>query len=178
VIAAETKELGILARWYAEPLSHEEAEQLLSLAEKREQERLKRFARSNLSPFLRLIALHWLGEPTEEYYRHLTSRRTASIHAEILKPMIYGQLLMSRKTDGAMAYLDDAFHRARLLLRPEDYFVLMKRHQVLRSIPLSAEAAKGERLEGLLRMGGVIDRMEQGRGERPEFRHDPDDTYG
>jgi hypothetical protein len=178
MIAPETKGLGILARWYAEPLSREEAEALLALAERREQAKLKRFARSHIAPLLKLIALHWLGEPTGEYYRHLISKRSASIHAEILKPMIYGQLLMSSKTEGAMTYLDDAFHRARLLLRSEDYFVLMKRHQVLRHIPLSAEAAKGETLENLLKTGSVIGRMEQSHGGRPEFSHDPNDTYG
>lgn len=178
MIAFETRELGILARWYAEPLSPEEAETLLAFAEKREQERLKRFARSHLSPLLKLIAMHWLGEPTMGHFHHLTSQRSASTHAEILKRLIYGQLLMSTRTKGAMDYLDDAFHRVRLLLRPEDYFILMKRHQVLRNIPLSGGAAKGETLEGLLKTGAVIGRMEETQGKRPEYWHDPNDTYG
>ncbi len=178
MIAPETQGLGILARWYAEPLSHEEAAQLLTLAEQREQERLKRFARSHLSPLLRLIALYWLGEPTEEYYHHLTSKPAASIHAGILTPLIYGQLLMSTRVNGAMDYLDEAFHRARLLLRPEDYFVLMKRHQRLRAIPTAVTQKEGETLHALLTTAGVIERMKQGQGGRAEFWHDPNDTYG
>jgi hypothetical protein len=178
MITASTKGLGILARWYAEPLSHEEAEQLLALAEKREQERLKRFARSHLSPLLRLIALYWLGEPTEEYYHHLTSKPTASIHAGILTPLIYGQLLMSRQQRGAMEYLDQAFAQARLLLRPEDYFTVMKRHQLLLQLPLGKGNSTGQALEALLNTAGVIERMKQGNGERPGFWHDPNDTYG
>jgi hypothetical protein len=156
VIAAQTRQLGILARWYAEPLSHTEAQKLLALSLQREQTLLKRSASSPLSPLLKLIALHWLGEPTSAHYQHLTSRKEKSVHAEILKPLIYGQLLMSKQMEGTMGYLDDAYSQARLLLRSEDYFVVMKRHQILKSIPLSDEPAKGERLEGLLKIGGVI----------------------
>lgn len=178
MIAPETKALGILARWYAEPLSHTEAESLFKLSEKREQEKLKRNGRAYLSPLLKLIALHWLGEPTEGHYHYLSSKTNMSVHAEVLKPLIYGQLLMSKKLEGAMEHLDQAFHQARLLLRPEDYFVLMKRHQVLGNIPLSETAGEGETLEGLLKTGGVIGRLEETRGERPRFSHDPNDTYG
>lgn len=169
---------GILTHWYAEPLSNEKAEALLQLAEKRQQERLKRNGTAYLSPLLKLIALHWLGEATEGYYHYLLSKRSKSVHAEILKPLIYGQLLMSKKMEGAMEYLDDAFHQARLLLRPEDYFVLMKRHQDLRNIPLSKQPTAGETLEGLLKTGGVIGRMVDSLGGRAGFTHDPSDTYG
>ncbi len=178
MIAAATKELGILARWYAEPLTHEEAKALLKLSERREQERLKRNGSSYLSPLLKLIALHWLGEPTEGHYHYLISKKNKSIHAESLTALIYGQLLMSKKLEGAMDYLDQAFHKVQLLLRPEDYFVLMKRHQVLKHIPVSGQPGKGESLEGLLKTGGVIGRMEESRGGRPGFWYDPNDTYG
>lgn len=178
MIAPETTRLGILARWYGEPLNHEEAEALLKLTEKRAQERLKRNGNSCLYPLLKLIALHWREEPTEGHYHYLISKKNKSVHAGILSPLIYGQLLMSTKTEGAMDYLDEAFHRARLLLKPEDYFVLMKRHQILKNIPLSGQACEGETLEELLKTGGVIGRMEESLGGRPEFKHDPGDTYG
>jgi hypothetical protein len=77
-----------------------------------------------------------------------------------------------------MEYLDEAFHLARLLLRPEDYFVLMKRHQVLKNIPLSGQASQGETLQGLLKTGGVIGRMKESRGAKPGYTYDPNDTYG
>ena len=178
MIAPETKRLGILARWYAEPLSHEEAQALLSLSERREQERLKRNGTAYLSPLLKLIALHWLEAPTESHYHYLISKKSKSIHADVLTPLIYGQLLMSRKQVGAMDYLEKAFHRATSLLRPEDYFVLMKRHQVLKQIPLSEQASQGVSLDALIKTGSVIGRMEESHGGRPEFRHDPNDTYG
>lgn len=178
MIAAQTLGLGILARWYAEPLKRDEAEQLLSLSEKREQQLLKRHASPLLPPLLKLIALHWLDEPTEGHYHHLLSRKGKSVHAEILKPLIYGQLLISRQQTGAMDYLDQAFAQARLLLRPEDYFTVMKRHQLLLQLPLGKGNSAGQSLEALLNTAGVIERMKQGGGERPEFWHDPNDSYG
>lgn len=178
MIAAATKELGILARWYAEPLTHNEAEQLLSCSIKREQQRLKRHGSSLLSPYLKLIALHWLCEPTESHYQHLLSRREKSVHAEILKPLIYGQLLISRQQNGAFDNLDQAFAQARLLLRPEDYFAVLKRHRLLKQLPLGGGDNPGLTLEALLATAGVIERMKQGNKERPGFWHDPNDTYG
>ncbi|MDH5786597.1 MAG: hypothetical protein OEZ16_13465 [Chromatiales bacterium] len=178
MISELTVGFGILARWYADPLSHEEAELLLSLCERREQDLLKHSGNSYLAPLLKLIALHWLGEATEGHYQYLISKKSKSVHAEILKPLIHGQLLMSKKIEGAMEDLDVAFHHARLLLRPEDYFVLVKRHQILRHIPLSAQPSQGETLDGLLKTGGVIGRMGESLGGRSGFRHDPDDLYG
>lgn len=178
MIAVATKGLGILARWYAEPLSQNEAEQLLSLSIKREQELLKCSARPALSPLLKLIAFHWLGESTKAHYQHLLSRREKSIHADILKPLIYGQLLMSRQKEGAMDYLDEAFGQAQLLLRPEDYFSVMNRHQLLKQLPLGGGNNAGLALDALLATAGVIGRMKEGNGERPGFWYDPNDTYG
>ncbi len=178
MIAPETASLGILARWYAEPCSCEEASALLELANRREQAILKRGGHPYLSPILRLIARYWLGEPIEGYYQHLLSKRTGSAHAELLKPLIYGQLLMSRLESGAMVHLDDAFHRARLLLHPQDYFTVMKRHQLLSILPSGGVATTGKGLEPLLTTAAVIERMNSSRGERPGFTHDPNDTYG
>lgn len=169
---------GILARWYAEPLSQEQAKRLLQLATEREQRILKSFGRPYLSPLLRLVALHWLGESTEESYQHLLSRKEKSVHAEILKPLLYGQLLMSRRIEGGMVYLDAAFDKARLLLRPEDYFVVIKRHQLLRTLPLEKGALAGESLQSLLTTAAVIQRMQAAHTGRAEFTHDPNDTYG
>ena len=170
--------LGILARWYAEPLNKEQAEALLILSREREQQQLKRQGKPILSPLLKIIALHWLDEPIESYYQHLLSRREKSKHAQILKPLIYGQLLMSRQQYGAMEYLNEAFAQARLLLRPEDYFAVMKRHQLLKQLPLSGDDTVGHALEALLRTAAVIERMKESHGERPVFSHDPNDTYG
>jgi hypothetical protein len=169
---------GILARWYAEPLTPQQANELLSLAVVHEQQLLKRFAHSYLSPLLKLIALHWLGEPIESHYQQLVSRKEKSVHIEILTPLIYGQLLMSRRIEGAMGYLDQAFAQARLLLRPEDYFTVMKRHQLLKQLPLGEGYSAGSTLEALLNTAAVIGRMKESHGERPGFRHDPNDTYG
>lgn len=178
MIAPETHSLGILARWYAEPLGHEQARQLFSLAERREQQRLKRHGTAYLSPLLKLIALHWLGEAIEGHYHYLISTTSRSMHAQILKPFIYGQLLMSKKKTGAMEHLNQAFHQARLLLKPEDYFHLMKRHKMLDNIPLCEQPNAGETLSELMVTAGVIERMKQSRNERPGYNHDPNDTYG
>lgn len=169
---------GILARWYAEPLSIAQAQALLKLSVEREQQLLKRSGRPYTAPLLRLIALHWLGEPIEGHYQHLMSRRSRSLHLEILKPLIYGQLLISRRREGAMAYLDLAFQQARLLLRPEDYFVVLKRHQLLQTLPPGETQSKGETLTSLLTTAAVIERMKESQRERLSFKHDPNDTYG
>lgn len=178
MIAPETKAQGILARWYAEPLTHEQAQALLTLSQQREQALLKRHGKSYLSPLLKLIALHWLDKPIEGHYQHLISKRGRSVHVEILKPLLYGQLLISKKKPGATDYLDEAFELARLLLRPEDYFEVVKRHKLLKILPTEGDAGKGDPLEALLKTAGVIERMKQSHATRPGFWHDPNDTYG
>lgn len=178
MIATETRSLGILARWYAEPLSHDAAKTLLKLCAEREQLKLKQYGSPYLAPYLKLIALHWLDEPTDGHYQYLRSRNSVSAHAEVLKPLIYGQLLISKKIEGAIEYLDEAFQQGRLLFRPEDYFVVMKRHQLLAKLPTGDHPSHGEGLNSLLTTAAVIDRMGKTQQGRPDFDHDPNDTYG
>ncbi len=178
LIAPKTAGMGILARWYAEPLNREQAEALIRQCESRQQALLKRHGRSHLSPLLKLIALHWLGEPVAGHYHHLRSKQEKSIHVEILKPLIYGQLLMSRRQEGATLYLDEAFERARLLLRPDDYFAVVNRQKLLKELPVGGAADNGETLDTLLTTAGVIEQMKQSQGGRPGYSRDPNDLYG
>jgi hypothetical protein len=66
---------------------------------------------------------------------------------------------MSQRRSGAFAPLDRAFHAARNLLAPSDYFVLFKRHNLLRQLPLGTAIQKGQSLEELLTTAAVIERM-------------------
>jgi hypothetical protein len=66
---------------------------------------------------------------------------------------------MSQRRSGAFAPLDRAFHAARHLLTPGDYFVLFKRHNLLRKLPLGTEIIKGQLLEELITTAAVVERM-------------------
>lgn len=169
---------GILARWYAEPLGVDDAQALLQSMIEREQAVLKRQGKPRMTALLKMTAIYWLGDPIEEYYHHLTAKREHSAHMQVLKPLIYGQLLMSRHREGAMAYLDHAFEQARRLLHPADYFTVMKRHQLLGLIPLSHTEGAGENLATLLTTAAVIQRMHGVETSRQPYSHDPNDTYG
>lgn len=162
MIASETRGMGSLARWYAEPLGEEEAAALLRFAQAREQALLKRGGKSHLSPLLRLIALHWLGEQTDSYYQHLKARQTSSVHAQLLLLLIHGQLQMSGQVKEGMDELDEAFERMRLLLRPQDYFAVVKRHKLLRQLPPSPDLPSALPLKRLLITAAVIERMRGG----------------
>ncbi|HEY0722049.1 MAG TPA: hypothetical protein VGE50_12435 [Gammaproteobacteria bacterium] len=140
---------------------------LLHTAQQREAKRVRRGKSCYVCRLQRMIAHYWLGKEIGEEFQVLQLRLRNTAHGRILAELIYGQLLISQRRSGAMAALDHAFHAARHLLMPNDYFVLFKRHNLLRKLPLGAEPQKELSLEELLTTAAVIERMTKTpRGEK------------
>lgn len=150
---------SLLGRWYATPLTREEASTLLAAAEARRTERLRHGRSCRVCLLQQMVAHFWLGKEIDEEFRALHQRLHKTAHGRILAELIYGQLLMSQRRSGALAPLDRAFHAARNLFAPSDYFVLFKRHNLLRQLPLGTEIEKGQSLEELLTTAAVVERM-------------------
>lgn len=150
---------ALLARWYATPLDRDAAVALLHAAQQREAVRVRRGKSCYTCRLQRMVAHYWLGKEIDEEFHALTQRLRNTAHGRILVELIYGQLLMSQRRSGAMAALDHAFHAAHHLLTPGDYFVLFKRHNLLRRLPLGTEGQKGLFLDELLTTSAVIERM-------------------
>lgn len=168
--------IGPLGRWYAKPQSAQEAARLLDRAEQRLRSAARRGVSCITCRLAIMIAHFWLGQSIETDYQSLLSMRPGSAHARVFVSLIHGQLLMSRQLSGAMEQLDSAFEQATALFHPDDYFLVWKRHQILRSLPLSTTPHPAEPLPELLRLALVIERL-KGTGRRP-YTHDRNDTYG
>ncbi len=154
---------ALLAHWFATPLDRDAAAALLYTAHQREAVRVRRGKSCYTCRLQRMIAHYWLGKEIDEEFRTLQLRLRGTPHGRILAELIYGQLLMSQRRPGAMQALNNAFHNARNLLSPSDYFVLFKRHTLLGKLPLGIEGQKGLSLEELLTTAAVIERMTDAR---------------
>jgi hypothetical protein len=88
-------------------------------------------------------------------YRQLVVSATAKRDRALLE-LVFGQLLMSRKQQPALRHLDAGFRLAAGYLEAGDYFLLVRRHELLRHIPLSGETAAPRGLQSLLAEAAVI----------------------
>jgi hypothetical protein len=138
-----------LGRWYATPLTL--------------------ICRLNL-----LIARYWLDEPVDHAYQTLAAQARArhSPRARALLEVIFGQLLAARRHPEAAHHLERGFSDGRNLLAPADYFVVLKRHALLRLLPPDG-AGEALALEDLLTTARVIERMSGGRATPPPVKHPP-----
>lgn len=165
-----------LGAWYAEPVAPEQAAAMLE----RSRAALRQAYFSGQDAFgLRLremIARFWLGRPVEADHLSLVGTATG-VRERALAELVYGQLLMSRKLAGAMERLDAGFALAVPLLAPADYFALLKRHDLLRHLPLSTQPAPAQDLASLLAEAAVIRRLQAAAGP-PRRAHSPTDTVG
>lgn len=165
---------GVLGRWYAEPLDTAQAQQLVHRVE--QSTRRTRPRRIGLCHELaRLRARFWLGHPVDSDYSRLSRRAGDNRRARALVELICGQLLMSRRIEGAMAHLEGGFRLAQGLLSAHDYLLVLRRHQRLAYLPLGTTAHPSQSLMDLLRVAAVIERMAPRR--TPPGR-DPHDLYG
>ena len=83
--------------------------------------------------------------------------------------LCFGQLLIARKCRSAWLHLDRGFALAAHLLEPEEYFSVLKRHELLRQLPVAPGASEGASLEALLNEARVIARL-RGPASRPDLR--------
>ncbi len=155
-----------LVSWFAVPLTPEQAEAALS--EIRQALRRGRAAQQGAfsARLAELIFRFWAGNDIEANYRNLLALLNDQRELALLD-LCYGQLLMSRKQQPAWQHLDKGFARAAHLLEPEDYFAVLKRHELLRELPLSQLPSAAATLEALLAEARVIARL-RGAGGRPD----------
>ena len=152
-----------LAVWYGEPLSHREAESWRETIRERLYSRGTRLQGGFGSRLAEMIAHYWTDQATEMDYENLLATADNSADRARLE-LCYGQLLLARKLQPAWRHLDAGFAAAAHLFQPDEYFVVLKRHECLRHLVLSLAAADGAGLDALLKEAAVIHQL---RGKRP-----------
>lgn len=163
-----------LGHWYAEPLTHAVAEAQLRQAQHLQHQAHRARSRCSACPFHELIARFWLGRSIDVLTAQLSHAGNPP-RRRALTELVRGQLLMSRRLDGAMERLRNGFYLAGPYLQAVEYFQILKRHELLAYLPLGHRPAPAQGLAALLREAQVIQQL-QGRS-RPRA-HGHDDTAG
>ena len=93
-----------------------------------------------------------------------------------LLELVYGQLLTSCKQTGARRHLADGFALAVNYLAANDYFALLRQHELLACLPLSETPSLPQKLASLLTEAAVIKQLQA--GECRQYRQAHRDTVG
>lgn len=167
-----------LAGWYAQPLTAAAAAALQAEAARQVQSILTEgtapaSTRLPAARLAELIAGFWLNRAVALDYRSLIA--TYPPQSSALIELVYGQLLISCKLKGAFDHLARGFALAVPRLAPADYFVLLRRHELLRALSLHEQPSPAQTLADLLTEARVIRRL-QPAGRPGGGKHD--DTTG
>jgi hypothetical protein len=147
-----------LHEWHVKSLTESEAHAWLQQAQ--QSQRIAHLAgTSAVTERVReLVARFWLGRPI--YLQYLSMRAAAQTRYErALAELVYGQLLLTLRLKGAFEHLDRGLHDARDLLATRDYCTLVRRHELLRYLPLGDEPRPPQDLSALLAEATVIKRL-------------------
>jgi len=153
---------ALLAAWYGEPLASGDAGCLYEETEGELRSRLCTGQPVAQLQVLQLLCRYWMGSPIELDYTQLCASLGEGRERALLE-LIYGQLLMSRKLRPALQHLDHGFRLAVDYLAAADYFLLVRRHELLRHVPLSGALSEPRGLRSLLAEAAVV-RQLQGSG--------------
>lgn len=162
-----------LAGWYADPIAAPEARVLLDTAQRRLQSRLCRGGRCFPLHMLRMICHHWLQSGSALDYQQLSTLACDDSERALVE-LVYGQLLISGKRLPARQHLARGFSLAARHLETADYFLLVRRHELLGCLPLSGAPAAPQDLRSLLKEAAVIRRLQD--GERRAYKNPHCDT--
>ncbi len=184
-VAADTIDAEALSRvtspslqaWYADPLP---AARVRPLLETVRAHRLRKSSAPGKPFALALqewLGRFWLGRATDADY-HSVRSQAENARDRALVELIRGQLSMSRKLSGAMQQLDAGLALAADLLEARQYLVVLKRHEVLRHLALSAQPALAQDLASLLCEARVQLRLKRSMGRTQRHPSDPYDTFG
>ena len=161
-----------LAAWYGEPLAVADAECLCAGAEKALRSRLCTGLPVFALHVMQLLCHYWMGVSVLLYYQQLAAATSLQRDRALLE-IVYGQLLLSCKQWPALQHLDRGFSLAAVYLEASDYFTLVRRHEMLRHIPLSAGQTAPQGLQSLLAEAAVIRQLQgAGRHSCSESHHD------
>ena len=153
-----------LASWFAEPLSGSQADAWLPRIQRRTQAAIVDGRDAFMIRLTDLIVQYWRGQEIEAGHKNLLTLAVTPRDRAMLE-LVVGQLLIARKSGRAWRHLDAVFEQAAHLLEPEEYFQVLKRHELLRLLPLSPNRVTPAGLDELLTEAKVIGRL-KGRGTR------------
>lgn len=148
-----------LAAWYGEPMAAAAAACLYTDTEKALRSRLCAGLPAFQLHILQLLGHYWMDVSIALEYQQLAASATGQRDRALLE-IVYGQLLFSRRQQPALEHLDRGFRLAAGSLGAQDYFLLVRRHELLRHIPLSATRAAPQGLQSLLAEAAVIRRLQ------------------
>ncbi|RMG30071.1 MAG: hypothetical protein D6721_04580 [Gammaproteobacteria bacterium] len=149
-----------LVGWYADPIPRAEARRRL---------RTLPPARDPAGRLQAQLLAFWAEGPRRLHLEPLLA--TARGEAAALLQLVEGQLRMSVRLAGAMAALDRGFHQAIPFLGARDYFRVLRRHELLRRLPLAQAPVPPLPLDALLVEARLRGRTRAAGGRR-------DDTLG
>ncbi|MEF3194050.1 MAG: hypothetical protein K6346_07540 [Halothiobacillaceae bacterium] len=155
-----------LAAWHAEPLAQDKAEA-----------RLARLGTA-MAWDDRLEALHlrlMLGLPAMMQREVLMAEADDDLQRAAVE-LITGQVMLARRLKGAWAWLDAAEKRLAHGLPGPGYLELLRRHAMLRTLPLFDQPKPMRPLKELLAIAAAISRLEG--MKRPDYAGDQRDTLG
>jgi len=153
-----------LASWFASPLTRQQAEAWLPIIQRGIQTSVSEGRIGCAVRLAELIVRYWLGDHVDVTYQNMMALLGERRERAMLE-LCYGQLLIARKTELAWQHLDSGFQLAAHILHPKDYFLVLKRHELLRALVLSARPSTPMRLNELLAEASVIQRLRgAGRG--------------
>lgn len=147
-----------LADWYGDPLDTGQADQWAKILQSRSRNSGSPVQARFRDQLAELVARYWSARDAEMSYRSLSAATDDHFEHALLE-LCYGQLLMARKLKVARKHLETGFSLAAHLLSPDDYFRVMKRHQILAVLPLSDDASERSGLDDLMKEAGVINKL-------------------
>jgi len=151
------------ASWFASPLTRQQAEAWLPKIRRRTQATVSEGHDAYPVRLAELVVRYWAGFDIDAAYQNMFALLRARRERAMLE-LCYGQLLIARKTGMAWQYLDSGFEQAAHILHPQDYFIVLKRHELLRELVLSACPSKPMRLDELLTEARIIQRLKGSAG--------------
>jgi hypothetical protein len=161
-----------LSAWYGNPLATAMAEDLLARAQEFRQARLCADEPRFQLQVLMLISHTWLGSEPDFDPADLATQ-AAGRHERALLDLVQGQLLASRKCRGAMACLERGFRQAAPCLAPNEYFALLRRHELIECLPFGDLPSPAQDLVCLLKEAAVIKTLRAGqRRTHPSLHRD------
>ena len=166
-----------LGDWYADPITISAAGNLQRRARQALQHGYAHGEDCFAARLQEIAASFWLARSIEANYQSLAATSTDE-HQHALIDLVFGQLLISRKLAGSLRYLDAGFSRAANLLKPADYFRVLKRHELLRHLVLGRQPAAAQDLASLLDEARIIARLSGISATSGPCQHSPDDTVG
>jgi hypothetical protein len=149
-----------LAAWLGNPMTRSEAGSCLALLRNLSRDCQGYRPESLNQRLAKMIARYWAGQGAEMDYCNLAAT-VGSTRDKAQLEFCYGQLLLAQKLENAWQHLDTGFTTAANLLRADEYFVVLNRHERLRLLALSSGAAAGAAcLDELLREAHVIRQLQ------------------